>query len=65
MSERDFVAEPIEGRVEQLFRHADRVGGEAMMGWSRPDQRQLFYSLNLEEVVPDDDLMRAIAGISE
>src|SRR5499426_4648626 len=34
-----------------------------MMGRSRRDQGQLFYSFNLEEVVPDDHLVRAIAGI--
>ena len=34
-----------------------------MMGRSKRDQGQLFYSFNLEEVVPDDHLVRAIAGI--
>ena len=34
-----------------------------MMGRSSRDQGQLFYSFNLEEVVPDDHLVRAIAGI--
>src|SRR5947209_9289455 len=34
-----------------------------MMGRSGRDQGQLFYSFNLEEVVPDDHLVRAIAGI--
>ena len=34
-----------------------------MMGRSSQDQRQLFYSFNLEEAVPDDHLVRAIAGI--
>jgi len=31
------------------------------MGRSSQDQEQLFYSFNLEEVVPDDHLVRAIA----
>jgi hypothetical protein len=35
-----------------------------MMGWSSQDQGQLFYSFNLEAVVPDDHLVRAIAGFS-
>src|SRR5499433_2688299 len=34
-----------------------------MMGRSRRDQGQLFYSFNLEETVPDDHLVRAIAGV--
>src|SRR3982074_3105143 len=34
-----------------------------MMGRSSQDQRQLFYSFKLEEAVPDDPLVRAIAGI--
>src|SRR5499427_2545252 len=34
-----------------------------MMGRSSRDQGQLFYSFNLEEVVPDDHLVRAIAGV--
>src|SRR5213078_3010312 len=34
-----------------------------MMGRSGRDQGQLFYSFNLEEVVPDDHLVRAIAGV--
>ena len=34
-----------------------------MMGRSIRDQEQLFYSFNLEEVVPDDHLVRAIARI--
>ena len=34
-----------------------------MMGRSSQDQRQLFYSFNLEEAVPDDHLVRSIAGI--
>jgi transposase len=33
------------------------------MGRSIRDQEQLFYSFNLEEVVPDDHLVRAIARI--
>jgi hypothetical protein len=40
-----------------------RSAGRAMMGRSSRDQGQLFYSFNLEEVVPDDHLVRAIAGI--
>ena len=39
-----------------------RFGGAAMMGRSRRDQGQLFYSFNLEDVVPDDHLVRAIAA---
>jgi hypothetical protein len=31
-----------------------------MMGRSGRDQGQLFYSFNLEEVVPDDHLVRAM-----
>jgi transposase len=34
-----------------------------MMGRSSQDQGQLFYSFNLEAVVPDDHLVRAIAGV--
>ena len=34
-----------------------------MMGRSGRDQGQLLYSFNLEEVVPDDHLVRAIAGV--
>ncbi len=34
-----------------------------MMGRSIRDQEQLFYSFNLEEVVPDDHLVRAITRI--
>ena len=34
-----------------------------MMGRSRQDQGQLFYSFNLEAVVPDDHLVRAVAGV--
>ena len=34
-----------------------------MMGRSIRDQEQLFYSFNLDEVVPDDHLVRAIARI--
>ena len=34
-----------------------------MMGRSSRDQGQLFYSFNLEEVVPDDHLVRAIAEV--
>jgi len=34
-----------------------------MMGRSNQDQGQLFYSFNLEAVVPDDHLVRAIAGV--
>lgn len=34
-----------------------------MMGRSSRDQGQLFYSFNLEEIVPDDHLVRAIAGV--
>ena len=34
-----------------------------MMGLRSRDQGQLFYSFNLEEVVPADHLVRAIAGV--
>ena len=34
-----------------------------MMGRSNQDQEQLFYSFNLEAVVPDDHQVRAIAGV--
>jgi transposase len=34
-----------------------------MMGQSSHDQGQLFYSFNLEEVVPDDHLVRAISHV--
>ena len=34
-----------------------------MMGRSNQDQGQLFYSFNLEAVVPDDHLVRAIARV--
>ena len=34
-----------------------------MLGRSGRDQGQLFYSFNLEEVVPDDHLVRAIAEV--
>jgi transposase len=34
-----------------------------MMGRSSQDQGQLFYSFNLEEVVPDDHVVRAIARV--
>jgi transposase len=34
-----------------------------MMGRSDRDQGQMFYSFNLEEVVPDDHLVRAIAKV--
>ena len=35
-----------------------------MMGRLRREQEQLFYSFCLEEVVPDDHLVRAIAACS-
>ena len=34
-----------------------------MMERTIRDQEQLFYSFNLDEVVPDDHLVRAIARI--
>ena len=34
-----------------------------MLGRSGRNQGQLFYSFNLEEVVPDDHLVRAIADV--
>jgi hypothetical protein len=33
-----------------------------MLGRISRDQGQLFYSFNLEEIVPDDHLVRAIAS---
>jgi transposase len=33
------------------------------MGLRRQDQEQLFYSFNLEAVVPDDHLVRGLAGV--
>jgi hypothetical protein len=33
------------------------------MGRLNHDQRQLFYSFRLEDAVPDDHLVRAIAGV--
>ena len=37
--------------------------GFAMMGRLKNDQGQLFYSFCLEEVVPDDHLVRGIAAV--
>jgi transposase len=34
-----------------------------MMGPSSRDQGQLFYSFDLEEAVPGDHLVRAVAGV--
>jgi transposase len=34
-----------------------------MLGRSSQDQGQLFYSFNLDEIVPDDHLVRAIADV--
>jgi hypothetical protein len=34
-----------------------------MLGRISRDQGQLFYSFNLEEIVPDDHLVRAIARV--
>src|SRR5207244_12406389 len=34
-----------------------------MMGRLNHDQRQLFYSFSLEEVVPDDHLVRKLAAV--
>jgi transposase len=34
-----------------------------MMGRLNHDQRQLFYSFRLEDAVPDDHLVRTIAGV--
>ena len=34
-----------------------------MMGRLNQNQGQLFYSFNLEEAVPDDHLVRAIAAV--
>ena len=39
-------------------------GGGGHDGTAYRDQEQLFYSFNLEEVVPDDHLVRAIAAFS-
>src|SRR5882672_1219567 len=38
-------------------------GGRVMMGRSSQDRGQLFYSFNLEDVVPDDHLVRQIAMV--
>jgi hypothetical protein len=35
-----------------------------MLGRISRDQGQLFYSFNLEEIVPDDHLVRAVAAFS-
>jgi transposase len=37
--------------------------GFAMTGRLKNDQAQLFYSFCLEEVVPDDHLVRGIAAV--
>src|SRR5215813_5802397 len=37
--------------------------GRAMIGRLNHDQGQLFYSFHLDEVVPDDHLVRAIAAV--
>jgi hypothetical protein len=37
--------------------------GFAMMGRLKNDQGKLFYSFCLEEVVPDDHLVRGIAAV--
>src|SRR5262245_55104046 len=37
--------------------------GLAMMGRQKNEQAQLFYSFRLDEVVPDDHLVREIAGV--
>jgi transposase len=42
---------------------ATRQRGLAMMGRLKHDQGQLFYSFCLEEVVPDDHLVRGIAAV--
>lgn len=34
-----------------------------MMGRLNHDQKQLFYSFCLDEIVPDDGLVRAIASV--
>jgi hypothetical protein len=34
-----------------------------MMGRLTDEQRQLFYEFQLEELVPDDHLVREIAGV--
>jgi hypothetical protein len=34
-----------------------------MMGRLKRDQEHLFYSFRLDEVVPDDHLVRAIAAV--
>src|SRR3954452_22732069 len=39
------------------------IGGGGDDGAEQQDQEQLFYSFNLEAVVPDDHQVRAIAGV--
>jgi hypothetical protein len=34
-----------------------------MMGWLKHDQGQFFYSFRLDEAVPDDHPVRAIAAV--
>src|ERR1700737_4513438 len=44
-------------------RHHMERRGFAMMGRQKNDQEQLFYSFCLDEVVPDDHLVRGIAAV--
>jgi hypothetical protein len=34
-----------------------------MVGRSSQDQGQLFYSFNLDEIFPDDHLVRTVPGV--
>jgi hypothetical protein len=63
----DFVAEVRCGLLRTMILSLSRLirasAEAAMMGRSSQDQGQPFYSFNLEAVVPDDHLLRAIAGV--
>jgi hypothetical protein len=41
----------------------DSLRRQAMMGRLKDEQGQLFYEFELDEVVPDDHLVREIAGV--
>jgi transposase len=63
----DFVAErPLRASTsnDSVGVTLDSASAEAaIIGRSSQDQGQLFYSFNLEAVIPDDHLVRAIAGV--
>ena len=61
----DFVAKVRCPRARTLIAYAHHIErrGFAMMGRLKNDQGQLFYSFCLEEVVPDDHLVRGIAAV--